>query len=478
MNTKVKNIFQNVSYSVLANGINTLVSMILVFIVPKALGVREYSSWQLYTFYATYTGFFHFGWADGIYLKFGGKKYEELDKSYFNRQFWLLTIFEILVAIVIGIFAYLGVDDSQKQIVLILTGASCILQLPRTLLQYVLQATNRIKDYAKNYMLEKSVYAVCVLGMLALGQKSFVILISADLLARFVTLLLLCIQCKDIVCLRLKNVKTGIKEAGNNISIGSKLMFANIAGLLINGIVRFAIENHWDVETFGKVSLTMTVSNLLMVFISAVSVVVYPMLKQTPEDRLPQVYSTIRTMLMISVLGLLIVYYPAKVILSGWLPQYAESLRYMALLFPMCVYESKVSLLINTYLKALRKEKAMMYINWIIVGISCVFTGITVYVLDNLTLSIVALTVILALRCTIAELYLSKVLKISVMKSLIMENMLTIIFIVSSWMIQSWVCVAIYALAYGVYLLYYKDSLKEFASQVKKVIVNRKRGSL
>ena len=41
MNSKIKNVFQNVSYSVLANGINTLVSMVLVFIVPKALGVRS-----------------------------------------------------------------------------------------------------------------------------------------------------------------------------------------------------------------------------------------------------------------------------------------------------------------------------------------------------------------------------------------------------------------------------------------------------
>lgn len=475
MNSKGKKIFQNISYSVLANGINTFVSMILVFIVPKALGVREYSYWQLYTFYVTYTGFFHFGWADGIYLKFGGKKYEELDKDYFNRQFWLLTFFEIFIAIVIGAVAFVGVQDSQKQIVLILTGACCILQLPRTLLQYVLQATNHIKEYARNYMLEKAVYAVCVLAMLALGKRSFVILISADLFARFITLFLLCIQCGDFVFKKIKNIKAGIAEAGDNISIGSKLMFANIAGLLINGVVRFAIENHWSVETFGKVSLTMTVSNLLMVFISAVSIVVYPMLKETSEDRLPQIYTSIRMMLMIPVLGMLLIYYPAKIILSQWLPQYAESLKYMALLFPMCVYESKVSLLINTYLKALRKEKAIMYINWLIVGLSCIITGFSVYIINNLTLAIASLTIILALRCNIAEIYLLRILKISAVKTLILENCLTVIFIVSSWMIQSWLCVAVYAVAYGGYLFFYRNSLGQFIIQVKTVVIDRRR---
>ena len=40
-------IVKNLSYSVLANGTNTLISMILVLIVPKILGVTEYAYWQL-----------------------------------------------------------------------------------------------------------------------------------------------------------------------------------------------------------------------------------------------------------------------------------------------------------------------------------------------------------------------------------------------------------------------------------------------
>ena len=172
-------------------------------------------------------------------------------------------------------------------------------------------------------------------------------------------------------------------------------------------------------------------------------------------------------MLMIPVLGMLLVYYPAKVLLSGWLPQYAESLKYMALLFPMCVYESKVSLLINTYLKALRKEKMMMYINWGIVVISCIITGVVVYVLDNLTLSIASLTVILALRCNIAEIYLIRTLKISSGKTLLFENGLALIFIVSSWIIQSWFCMLIYGAAYLAYLFYNKENLRPLIEQMR-----------
>ena len=60
---------------------------------------------------------------------------------------------------------------------------------------------------------------------------------------------------------------------------------------------------------------------------------------------------------MVILLGALIVYYPLKIVLSAWLPKYVDSLTYMALVFPMCVFEAKIALLINSYLKTLRKEK-------------------------------------------------------------------------------------------------------------------------
>ncbi|MBY0757838.1 MULTISPECIES: lipopolysaccharide biosynthesis protein [Sellimonas] len=470
---KVGSVVKNLSYSVLANGTNTLVSMILVLFVPKILGVKEYSYWQLYLFYASYVGFFHFGWADGVYLKFGGKKYSELDKGYFHSQFWLLTIFEIILALIFGAATYLFCDDANKEAVLLAVAFCCVLQIPRTFLQYLLQTTNRIVDYARNYLLEKIVYAVLVIGFLAAGIRNFQILIGADLFARGLTLVLLSRECKDIVKGKVIDWKNGIREAWDNVSIGIKLMIANIAGQLLVGIVRFAIENHWSVEVFGKVSLTITASNLLLAFISAVSIVIYPMLKNMDEEHYVQIYTKMRNILMIFVLGLLIVYYPAKVILSWWLPKYAESLQYMALLFPMCVFESKLTLLISTYLKALRREKQFMIINWISVGITLIGTGITVYLLDNLTFAIAMLPVLMGIRCCIGEALLSRALHFSLWKDMAAECVLAGGFILISWNIQSWLSTGLYLCMYLIYLVWKREFLKETVHEVKKRIFNR-----
>lgn len=474
MKNKKNGIIKNLSYSVLANGTNTLISMILVLIVPKVLGVREYAYWQLYLFYASYVGFFHFGWADGVYLRFGGKDYESLDKEYFHRQFWLLTFMEIGLAVLIGVSTLFAVPDEKRRVVLIAVGLCCVLQLPRTFLQYVLQATNRIVNYAKNYFLEKIVYAVLVIVCLGFGIKEFELLVVADLFARGVTLLLLSIECKDIVSGKLKSILGGIHEAWINISIGIKLMFANIASQLLLGIVRWAIQNHWSVEIFGRVSLSITASNLLMSFIGAISIVIYPMLKNFSRDQYGEVYVRMRNMLMIPVLGILVVYYPAKVVLSWWLPQYAESLRYMALLFPMCVFESKMTMLINTYLKALRRERSILTINCVAVVITLVVTVISVYVMDNLILAIISLPILIGIRSCIGEVMLIRDIKVPILKENIVEWIMIVVFMVVSWGIQSWMAMIIYFVLYLVYIYWKKDEVKSLYLDVKQTIKKNK----
>ncbi len=50
-------VFRNLYYTVGANFITLAISVLLNLFVPKLLGVREYSYWQLYVFYSSYVGF-------------------------------------------------------------------------------------------------------------------------------------------------------------------------------------------------------------------------------------------------------------------------------------------------------------------------------------------------------------------------------------------------------------------------------------
>lgn len=467
MNNKVISFIKNFSYTLSSNLISLVISTLVTLIVPRLIGVEEYGYWQLYLFYSSYVGFLHFGWIDGIYLRYGGEDYDKLDKKLFFSQFVMLLLSQLIIGLAIWIYSSIFISDIDKSFIFKMVALVLVLTNIRTLLLYILQATNRIIEYAKVTTIDRIIYIILIIILLIVGVREYKLMIIADLIGKLISLIYAMYFCKDIVFQKLSSFYFTWKETITNVSVGIKLMFANIASMLIIGIVRFAIERVWDVATFGKVSLTLSVSNMTMVFINAVGIIMYPILRRTSNEKLPTIYATMRDFLMVVILGALAIYYPIKTVLSLWLPQYADSLLYMALVFPIVIYEGKMSLLINTYLKTLRKEDMLLKFNIISMILSLVLTLIAAGGLQNLELTIVNIVIVLAFRSVISEIYLSKELKIDVKKDIILELAMTAIFIISGWYVNSWLTVVIYAIAYLIYLLIKRKDLTQTVKHIK-----------
>lgn len=466
----MKNFIKNLSYAIGSNIISMLVSISITFVVPRFLGVHEYSLLQLYMFYNSYAAFAYFGWADGVLLRYGGSKYKSLEFSMYKSQWLLYILLNILVASVVVIYALLFLNGTDKFSVMLFVSLNIAVDLPKTFLRYILQSTNRIREYANPLVFEKILNLVFTVLLIVCGAKRFESFAAGDILGKLVSLSITIYYCKEITFAKPGCFQYAFSESKENLKVGSKLLLANISSMLIVGTVRFFIEKQWDLVTFGKISLTLSVSNFLMVFINSVGVVLFPMLKRTNSEKLPLIYSAMRTCLMIPLLGMLVCYYPAKAILSIWLPQYKDSLIYMALLFPMCVFESKMSMLINTYLKSFRKEKWLLMVNVVTVFLSVTITLITTYWLHNLDLAVASIVFLLAFRCVFAELLLSTVLDVNVKTDIILELTLTVIFIVASWFVGGILGLASYTVAYLIYLIIKRNDLRLVVNMVLHVL--------
>lgn len=461
MNDKAKSVIKNLYYTVAANFVTLFISVILNLFVPKLLGVREYSYWQLYVFYSSYVGFLHLGWIDGIYLKIGGEKYDELNKQELGSQYWYLTIFEFILAVAVSVYAFLFLPHSDKMIIIVLTAIVAIVTISKQFIQYILQSTNRIKDYAHLSRNDRYVYVVFLAIYFLLGGRSFYWLIVFDILAKFIVTLWGMYQIKDMIFSKLIPFGRVFHEIIDNIKIGSNLMLSNIASMLIMGTIRFFVQNHWSIEEFGKLSFTLSISNMFLTFINAVGVVMFPLLRRTNQARLPELFKTLRSLFVPITYGFLIFYVPVKIILVSWLPQYEVSLMYMGILFPMVVYEGRMSLLVNTYLKALRMEKTILYVNIITLLISVVAGVVTVFVLNNLWLSVALIIFCLAFRCNFAEYLLSKRLNVKLNFQMFLETILSITFILSNILITNqWGSFLLYTLTFIVFLLIFSKQIK------------------
>lgn len=470
MNSRAIKFIKNFSYTITSNFLSLLISTLIILIVPKIIGVEEYGYWQLYLFYSSYVGFLHLGWNDGIYLRYGGIEYNKLDKRTLNNQFYMLVIFQILILIA-GFLLLNQLDiDPNRNIIFKLTLICMVLVNVGIMLQYILQCTNRIKEFALLNISDRFMYVVLLILFMLLGVRDFKIMIYADLAGKLLSLLIGIYFCKDIVLFPGGKFEFQINETWKNITIGIKLMLSNIASMLIVGVVRLGIENHWSVEVFGKVSLTLSISNLMMVFINAVGLIMFPILRRTDKNKLSNIYQTMRDFLMVLMFATLILYYPLKEVLTIWLPAYADGLVYMAILFPISIYEGKMSLLVNTYLKTLREEKAMLRINSLIFTLSILFTlGSTMY-FNSLNLAVVSIIVLIASRCILAELYLSRKLNIDISKDIVYEIILTIFFILNAWILNSLLGLLSYILIYIIYIMIKKNDIKNATENIKLLL--------
>lgn len=468
--------FKKVLYAVGANLLSLIVSVLTTLIVPKFLGeaVDQYGYLQIYLFYVGYVGFFHLGWCDGIFLRDGGKQWDELDKSLYAGQFWLLSLMQLVIAMLIAIGGYIFAPDADYRFICLAIAINVLILLPRTMLAYYLQTTNRIKEYSSITTVGRTIYGLSIIIIVLFLTKSYRYFVIGDIIGKTTALFIAIWWCKDIV-LKTKpsSLKTTFREAGTNISIGIKLLFANIAGMLVTGIVQWGIQSRWDVATYGKISFTLSVSNLLLVFISAVALVLYPTLRRTNQDNLTGIYNILRNVLMIPMLGCLILYYPVKLILSQWLPQYAESMRYMAILFPMCIYAAKNTLLVNTYLNVCRMEKKTLLINVAGVAVAAVTTALSVFVLQNLTLAMMTIVVNQMFRCILGESILSMRMGISVLKDNIFEVVLTVLFISVNWFVGGWGGVVLYLAGYVLYLIVKRHDIKDALYEIKLLRVKK-----
>ena len=97
---------KGIVHLLIANMLYLLISILNSFLLPKYLSVDTYAVIKTYTLYIGYAGFLSLGYADGMYLKYGGEEIERIDKAELSSNFKSYLVLEIIVStICLGISA-------------------------------------------------------------------------------------------------------------------------------------------------------------------------------------------------------------------------------------------------------------------------------------------------------------------------------------------------------------------------------------
>lgn len=467
--TKKKNkLIDNIIYAFFAQGVSLLLSVVMSLIVPKVLGVEQFGYWQLFIFYAGYVGFFHFGLNDGIYLKLGGSDYDDLDYSLLGSQFRISIIVESIFSFIIVLLITYNITDMNRGIVFVFTGLYLVVSNATLLLGYIFQATNQTKLFSISVVIDRFFVLIFVTLLMVLKIKRFEIFVISYITSKCISFIYCIKKGKKIVFSKGAPTDLVIKEMWGNIAVGINLTFANIASMLILGSGRMVIDKIWGIETFGKLSLSISIANFFLLFISQVSMVLFPFLRQVSNSRLSELYIDVSRILDVVMPIIFLLYFPIKVLLAMWLPQYSESIQYLGLLLPLCIFDGKMQLLCNTYFKVLRKERKILQYNVIAFLFSLIFSLLCGYILHNMYFIVITMIAAIGLRSIISQNYIAGYFDQRITWEIIQEVCLIILFMIISWYCSNVTGFFLYLLIYGIYILLNLKMEKQLLKKVKE----------
>lgn len=455
----------NVIISIAAQIISLAVGFVLNLVVPKFIDNYQYAYWQAYTLYVGYVGILHFGLLDGLVLRYSQYDYEELDKARIRSQFMLMLVFTSALAILTSAVALLAVDGVPK-IIVVLVSVGIVTKNLVTYTSYSFQITNRISKYAVLIIAQRLIYGVIAAILLACKVNDFYWYCLADIAGDLTSFFMASFFNKGMYFGKTIKLKETLKEAKINVGAGIILMLANWSAMLMVSGAQMIVQWNWGDLVFGKVALAFRVLNLFLTFITAASVVLFPSLKRLDNDKLPSLYKNIRSVLSPFLLFCLILYFPGCWILQRWLPDYADSTVYLGTLLPIILFTSKVSLLTNNYLKAYRKEKAMLLANLVSVALGAALFLSFSFGLNNLDALLISIVAVIAFNSVISEIIVLKIIKVRIVADFIIELLMVAGFILFVRFLDFWWgCLAYFVL----YLIYCALNYKTIIAFVKKL---------
>ncbi len=448
-----KSLANNMAIAFLAQGVSFMASVAMSLLVPKVLGVETYGYWQLFVFYASYSGFFMLGLNDGVYLIEGGKTREEIDKRAINSQFLCGMAFQLVVAACVAVFAVCTAPEGQRAFVLMAFAAYIVVYNLSGYQGFIFQAMNETKRYSYSAMIERLTFLFIILVMVFARVSSFEPYVIAYLFSKICSLAYCMFYFRDFLASGGLGASESVRLSLSSMRVGFALMISNVASMLVLGVARAFVDGAWGIEAFGRVSFWLSMVNFFINFVSQASMVLFPALRQGTEGERRAFYRGIRDMMEVAFPAVYLLYFPIAWVLSLWLPQYADTVRYLAILLPICVFETKMDLCCTTYFKVLREERTLLKVNLCTLGVSAALAVIGVYAVGSLDAVLLGTVACIVGRSLWSEVHLNRRLGVPSGLISVQEIVLSAAFVALALVLPAWQAAASYAVLFIAYLI-------------------------
>jgi len=385
-----KKTLKNIIGVTLSNCSTILAGVMIGFIIPKIFTVSDYGLYKTFTLYTNYIGLFSIGIIDGIVLDYGMYDYEELDRRKFRGFFkWYILVHAIVCAILLGISFFTA--DKDRTFIIIALAADILAVNITGYYQQISQITQRFRELSlRKIMLSIAnilVVAALLLVSIKGGSVGYQLYIILHIAVCMILTAWYAYTYREITFGEAATFKETGHELGHLIKIGFPLLFANLCSTLILTLDRQFVNILFTNTEYAVYAFAYNMLSLVTVATSAISTVLYPILKRTTSDTLKKNYSDLVSIMLVFVYGALIAYFPLCAFIRWFLPKYTESLVIFRVIFPGLAISSSITVVMHNYYKTLGDNIKYFKKSILILLLSAAANGVA-YIIFKTTVSI------------------------------------------------------------------------------------------
>lgn len=382
--SKKNSVFKNIIHIAFSQGISLMASIVTSIFLPKILNINSYGFFRIFTLYLGYTALLHFGFIDGILLRFAGTDYESLPKKEVVTYSKFYISMQLIIGMVISLCG-LCVSNADYRFILVMMGIDMVVINVTSYYQFLSQATKQFREYALKNLVLSGIKTVFVLALFGLHT-----LLNWQISYRFYLIFLVISDClmlvwylviyRDLTVGKGESLANLKKPLSSLFKTGILLTIAYQASHLIHMLDRQFVSLLYPVETYAMYAFSYNLVTLISTMVSSIAIVIFPMLKKASEEYIKENYNTILSSVC-AIIGLsLVLYYPLVSFIGWFLPEYTASVPYLKIILPGILYTGSISVVMFTFVKILGENFKFFINSLLILGVgfllNCVAQGI------------------------------------------------------------------------------------------------------
>lgn len=364
-----------------ANFLQTIVSVVVGFVVPSILTIEGYANLKTYTLYITYIGLFHFGFIDGLYIKYGGKNKDDINISILKGEHLFLIVSQLIITF-LGVLIYIF---SKDFLVLLLS----ISILPLNLLNFHKQFNQSIGEFnvfARILNIYSIFYIILnLLFVFVFKINNYIFYCIINILSNLFAMVYSEILYKKYT----KNNKLEIKkdDIKKTINCGFFIMIGNLIAILLYAIDKWFIKLFFTTIDFSYYSFAISMFNIVIILLNSISITFYNVFAKNKNDS--YVKKIKNNVLLIGSYSSSI-YFILVFIINSFLKKYIPSLTIISLTFSTFPYLFIIKAIYVNLYKTRNLEKKYTKVVIGILIISIILNTISMFINKSTTYIAVA----------------------------------------------------------------------------------------